>query len=174
MARLTTIGELAKSPGFKGTPQNKLAEPDGVRTIPVIDNTLPVGKNMRTSIDCYVSGQYIQPNGKVIEVRQRYTIFVGYHRETQAQTMAEVRNRIISDFDARYGGTFNVSTVHVPDIPAAPVAAGPEDEQLYQGSGLWRREVMPPYEKERFDIATEKIKAATNIKNLRDRYRFRR
>ncbi len=174
MARPTLIGELARQHGLRGTPNYKTTEPQDVRTLPVVDNTLPVGKNVRTSIDCYVSGQYVQSSGKVIEVKQRYTIFIGYNKETVVATMADVRNRVISDFDARYGGTFNITSIVIPDLPAIPDAPSADPEQMYQGSGLWRREVIPPYEKERLEISTEKIRATVNIKNIRERYRMAR
>jgi hypothetical protein len=172
MVGTTVIGELARSPGFKGTANHKMAEPNDVRTLPPVDNTLPVGRNVRTSIDCYVSGQYVQKNGKIIEVKQRYTIFIGYNEQTLVQTMNDVRNRILSDFDGRYGKAFNVNNVYVPELSAPVPYADPE--QMYAGSGLWRREVIPPHERMRYDISTEHLKAATNIKNIRERYKFRK
>lgn len=175
MARTTVIGDLARTSGLRGSPQHKVAEPEDVKTVPVVDNTSPVGRNIRTSIDCYVSGQYVQSGGKTIEVKQRYTIFVGYNKETLTATMAQIRDRVANDFSDRYGGTFNITTIYVPDL-AVPADAprGAEPEQMYQGSGLWRREVIPPYEKARLEIATERLKADINIKNIRERYRMDR
>ena len=171
---MTTIQELARSVGFKGNPRHRTAEPGQIQTVQPVDNSLPTQSNVRTSVDCYVSGQYVQRNGNVIEVTQRYTIFVAYSRNTQLQTMRQVNDRIIQDFEARYGGSFNVTTVHVPDLPI------PRDElpgvdpggvapaELYRGTELFRQ--MTRYERARLEIGTERTKARVNIGSIRKRY----
>lgn len=173
----TTIGELAKQVGFKGTPQHRMAEPSSVRTLPVIDNASPLASNIRTSVDCYVSGQYVQRDGKVIEVTQRYTIFVAYHKETQFATMQQVRDRIINDFEAKYGKTFNVTNVYVPQLPVPKekevegVGRGGE-LRFYEGSDLFKQ--MTKYEKARYEIGTQRQIASTNISSIRKRYGLKR
>lgn len=175
----TTIGELAKQVGFKGTPHHRLAEPSSVRTLPVLDNSSPVASNIRTSVDCYVSGQYVQRNGNVIEVTQRYTIFVAYHKQTQFATMQQVRDRIIMDFEAKYGKTFNVTNVFVPTLPVPKdktfrgVRKGATgDLFMYEGSELFRE--MTKYERARYEIGTQREMASTNISNIRQRYGLKR
>lgn len=171
---MTTIQELARSVGFRGPSKRRTAEPGNIQTVQPVDNSLPTQSNVRTSVDCYVAGQYVQRNGNVIEVTQRYTIFVAYSRSTQAQTMRQVNDRIIQDFEARYGGTFNVTTVHVPDLPV------PRDElpgtppggiapiEMYGGTGMFRS--MTKYERARTEIGTERTKARINIGSIRKRY----
>lgn len=175
----TTIGELAKQVGFKGSMQHRMAEPSSVRTLPVIDNSSPVASNIRTSVDCYVSGQYVQRNGHVIEVMQRYSIFVAYHKETQLATMNQVRDRIIMDFEEKYGTTFNVSNVHVPQLPVPKsesirgIGKGSVgDLSFYEGSDLFRQ--MTSYEKMRHEIGTQREMARTNIGSIRQRYGYKR
>lgn len=168
----TTIGQLASDVGFKGTSQHRITEPQKVQNLSIVDNSLPGKPTIRTSIDCYVSGQYIQKGGKMIEVTQRYTIFVSYSTQTLTATMSQARERIVGDFEARYGRTFNVSSVYVPGLPV------PKDEredrqpmELYGGSQLFKE--MTRYEKMRYDIGTEKLKADTNIRSVKSRYGFR-
>lgn len=170
---MSIISDLARNVGFRGTGQRRFAEPNAIRTLPTIDNGSPQrSKNVTTSIDCYVSGQYLQRTGKVIEVSQRYTIFIKYTAETQVATMKQLRDRIMSDFQERYGTSFNITTVHVPDIPAAPEVLPVDDMQMYGGSTLFRE--MTRYEKYRYDVGTEKAKERYNVESIRKRYGYKR
>lgn len=172
---MSQIGEIARTVGFKGTPTHRIAEPSTVRTLAVVDNTDPTSQaNVRTSVDCYVSGTYISRNGKQFEVTQRYTIFVAYSKATQAQTMTQARDRIMGDFQARYGSTFNVSSVYVPPliVPTGPIPGvqeGAAPAELYMGSRLYKQ--MTAYEKQRYDVGTERQKSRVNIESIRKRYR---
>ena len=191
MAGKSQIAEIGQTVGWKGTPAHRTAEPSTVRTLPVIDNSNRYASNVRTSVDCYVSGQYVQRNGRVLEVTQRYTIFVAYSKETQLSTMNQVRDRVLSDFQAKYGGTFNVINVQVPQLPvprSEQIPGVPPDKdamQLYGGSELFQDEMirgtpnrifreMTKYEKLRYDVGTERAKAKTNIESIRKRYKLGR
>jgi hypothetical protein len=177
LAGRSVIAELAASGGLRGTQSHKFAEPSTVKTLPVIDNAAPVGKNIRTSVDCYVAGQYVNKKGNVIEVTQRYTIFVAYNKQTQMMTMQQVRERILSDFQAKYGATFNISNVFIPQLPipvgervsrqtkAAPV-------QLYRGTDSFKS--MTQRERMIFEVGTQREVADTNIKSIRSRYGYKR
>lgn len=165
------IGQVAQESGFKGTSSHRIAEPREVRNLAVIDNTQPRRPAIRTSVDCYVSGQYVQQNGKIIEVTQRYSIFVGYSSQTQAQTMNELRSRIVMDFESKYGTTFNITTIHVPGLPVPAEREEVGEEQMYRGSSLFRE--MTKFEKRRYDIGSEHLKATTNIRAIRNRYKMR-
>lgn len=177
---MATVKEIADQVGFRGgSPTHRIAEPSTVRTLPVIDNSNPYASNVRTSIDCYVSGQYVQRNGRILEVTQRYTIFIAYDRESQPATMQQVRDRVLSDFQDKYGGQFNVSSVFVPDMPvprATLVPGVPSGAQapmeFYWGSQMFRD--MTKYEKLRFDVGTEREKASTNIASIKRRYGYKR
>lgn len=173
------IGEIAKTVGWKGTSGHKLAEPSSVQTLPVVDNSNPYQSNIRTSVDCYVSGQYVQRNGRTFEITQRYTIFVAYSRETQAATMSQVRDRVTMDFQARYGRTFNVVNTFVPGLPIpkekviqgiAPGKVAPLE--MYQGTDMFRS--MTRYEKMRWDIGAEHLKEKVNVQSIRKRYGMKR
>jgi hypothetical protein len=175
------IGVLASTVGFKNSSANsKIAEPSSIRTLPVIDNSDPTSSNIRTSIDCYVSGQYVQKNGKRLEVTQRYSIYVSYGKNTQSMTMKQVKDRIASDFQSRYGTTFNITTIYAPDLPIprsksfGGVAPGDAENPifLYGGSRLFRS--MTAYEKLRTDVGVEKTKSTLNIQSIRKRYGYPR
>ena len=169
------IGELLQTFGAQGTPNHRLISPTSVRTLPVIDNSNPLQSNVRTSVDCYVSGQYTTRTGKTVEVTQRYTIFVAYSQEMQAATMAQVRARIIEDFEGKYGRTFNVTNVFIPalPIPVAPFqsSAGGAPLTFYRGSEMFHN--MTEYERLRYDVGTQKEMSSTNIDAIRRRYASR-
>lgn len=174
------IGEIANTIGWRsGTPNAKRAEPSAVRTLPVVDNTNRFSSNVRTSVDCYVSGEYVQRNGKSFTVTQRYTIYVGYTKDTQAATMSQVRDRIASDFQAKYGRTFTITDVSVPSMPVPKdavvpgVGAGQDiPMELYMGSQFFKQ--MHGFQRMRYEIGTERTKADMNIKSIRSRYGYRR
>jgi hypothetical protein len=164
---MVTIRELAANVGFKGTSYNRTAEPQIQRNLPVIDNARgSAGPKISTSIDCYVSGEYVSGKGQRMAVIQRYSIFVSYGQDTQAATMQQVRARISQDFSERYGGTFNVAHVHVPDLLTPQRAPTADAEQFYRGSEEWRLRIA----RASFDIGTERSKITKNISNIRRRY----
>jgi len=172
---VTSITDLANQVGFKGTPSHRTAEPK-MAVLQSVNNSVPNQSNITTSVDCYVSGQYVQRNGKVIEVTQRYQIFVSYGQATQFATMDQVRNRIIQDFEGKYGKSFNVVNTHVPTlpVPTKPVLPGTTpgqsgDIEMYAGSGLFRD--MTEFEKTRYDIKTQRVQSQTNIESIKDRYK---
>jgi len=171
---VSQISELASTAPFKGTSNHKISEPQTVQTLPVIDNALPRQATVRTSVDCYVSGQYVQRSGKVLEVTQRYTIYVAYSSSTQLQTMNEVRARIVGDFEAKYGRTFNVTNAFVPvmPVPNPDVREGVSPMEMYRGTDMFKE--ITRYEKMRYDIGGEQLKEETNIRSIRKRYGYRR
>ena len=178
MAGNNIMRELASSVGFKGTPQNKLAEPSINRQLPVIDNSDPSLHNVRTSIDVYVSGQYLGPGGKTVEVIQRYTVFAAYSKRTQHQTMQQVREQVLQDFQAKYGSHFNISNIRLSGgaTPldqaaldgAGPAGGGAAPEQFYLGSGVFSS--MTRTDRERFDIGSQSSIARKNVGSIRKRY----
>lgn len=167
-----SVKEIAQQVGFKGPAHHRRAEPVEERNLPVIDNSDNFNQVMRTSIDCYVAGQYTQRDGRMLEVTQRYTIFVAYTSQTQQQTMTQVRDKLAQDFQEKYGGTFNISNIYVPMLSAPAPSVEPGAEQMYGGSDMFRE--MTRFEKARYDIGTERLKADTNIESIKKRYGLRR
>jgi len=175
VAGATEIGVLANTVGLRRTGSHtRSADPGHVRTLPVIDNTLPGSENVRTSVDCYVSGQYLQRNGQAIEVTQRYSIFVSYSKQTQFATMKELSDRIASDFSARYGSSFNITTIYVPDLPAPIEKEQPQEGspiEFYAGSKLFKAR-LGDYARMRLDVEKEYTKERVNIRSIRSRYGY--
>jgi len=176
---VSKIQELAKTVGFRGTPNHRVAEPSTVHTLPVVDNALPTRSNVRTSVDCYVSGQYVNSTGKIIEVNQRYSIFVSYTRETQMQTMKQIRDRITGDFQEKYGTGFNITNAFVPGLPVPKEQeiegigeGGVGQLEMYRGSGMFRD--MTRFERARYEIGTQREIAKINIEAIKDRYGVKR
>lgn len=169
-----SIKEIANQTGFRGPISHRRAEPMDVRTLPVIDNADSFNKSVRTSVDCYVSGQYVQRNGRVLEVTQRYTVYVSYTKESQYGTMQQVRDRIARDFQEKYGNNFNISNIYVPTlpVPVGGIEKEPGEEQMYGGSRMFRD--MTKFEKARYDIGTERLKAGINIESIKKRYGLKR
>lgn len=164
---MVSIKELAMSAGFKGSSSNRTAEPQVNRNLPIIDNGAgSAGKTISTSIDCYVSGEYVSQKGQRMAVIQRYSIFVRYGPDTQAATMQQVRARISQDFSEKYGAQFNVANVHVPDLLTPVQAPTAEAEQFYRGSEEWRMRIA----RASFDIGTERVKSSKNVTNIKRRY----
>jgi hypothetical protein len=161
----SAIGDLSRSVGWRGDRMNRVAEPGNITSLPVIDNTEPTKQNVRTSIDCYVTGTYVAKKGQIFTVRQRYTIFLSYGRNTQFQTMQQARNVIVSDFGGRYGGSFNVKDVFIPDLKLPPGEAEPM--QMYRGSSVFKGRFPG---RATYEMDTEKRIAGTNIANIRRRY----
>ena len=159
------IGDIAKTSGWRGDSHNKTAEPGTVTSLPVVDNTDPRGKNIRTSIDCYVTGTYIGKKGQSFEVKQRYTIFVSYSSNTQQETMQQARNELVKDFSSRYGKTFNVRDIFIPDFKPAPEEAAPIE--MYRGSTTFKNRFPS---RSQYDIDTERVMMKTNTANIKRRY----
>lgn len=185
VGRPNAIRDIASSTGFRGNPNYREAEVAPERNLSTIDNSTPGAPNVNTSVDCYVSGEYVGKGGKTLAVRQRYTIFVSYSKATQAQTLGQVRSEITKHFQSKYGSSFNVTHVDV-DARAMPIPAGHAVGQMfgntdagpgqiapaefYWGSGTFR--AMTKFEKLRYDIGTQSEIKDANVKSLRERYKY--
>jgi len=161
---VSQIGEIASKHGWRGSSGYKVAEPSTVTTMPVVDQSDPSSQNVRTSIDCYVSGQYVGKKGQVHEVRQRYTIFVSYSKATQYDAMQQTRNAIASDFSSKYGKTFNITTIFVPETQFR--SPEPQPAEMYRGSTVFKNR----FDRARYELGTEKVKYQQNTGNIRRRY----
>ena len=175
----SSIKELSQNVGFSGTNNHRIAEPRQNFSLPVIDNSTPHESNITTSIDVYVSGQYVVGAGRVMEVRQRYSVYVQYSKSTQQKTMNEIRTQVMKDFEDRYGDTFNITTIDIPklQIPKEAILPGTPPGQaspaeFYHGTTLFRE--MTRYERMRTEVKTQKEMSDVNIEAIRKRYGFRR
>lgn len=163
---MPSIRDIAASVGLRGSGSRRFAEPPP-RQVPVIDNSGP-GKNVTTSLDTYVAGEYIGRGGRRIEVTQRYTVFVSYGRGEQVRTMQQVRSQIMSDFARQYN-QLNMTSVHIPELRPVEVefpASGVGDVEFYERSTAFRDVIR----RASFDIETERLKAGLNVQNIKERY----
>jgi hypothetical protein len=88
--------------------------------------------------------------------------------------MKEVRERVAADFQERYGGTFNITTIHVPDLKTpVDVPNYGDDVNLYGGSALFKKQ-LGNYEKMRLDVGTEHLKDRLNVQSIRKRFGYGR
>ena len=173
---MVSIRDLAQTVGFRGPSNRRTAEPSSIKSLTPIDNEVPGEATIRTSVDCYVSGQYVHKRGKTVEVTQRYTIWVTYSSSTQLQTMNQARDRIMMDFQQRYGGTFNISNVFVAQIPVPmniKELPKPDAEpmEMYGGSAMFRS--MTRAERARYEIGTQRTQSRLNIQSIKKRYNYR-
>ena len=173
---MVSIKELARTVGFRGPRSRRTAEPSSIKSLSPIDNSIPQQATIRTSVDCYVTGQYVQSRGNTVEVTQRYTVWVAYSKSTQLQTMNQVRDRIMQDFQQRFGTTFNINNVFVQNLPVPtseniPLKPEPQPLELYRGSRLFRE--MTRVERARYEVGTQRTQARLNIESIRKRYKMR-
>ena len=168
---MTSIKEISdRSGGFKGNKQHRWAELPQNTQYTVDHSGAGRKNNVYTSIDCYVSGTYINKTGGVMEVKQRYTIYVSYNRDTMQQAMTEVRSRVVNDFSGNFP-EFRISDVFIPDqkfIQPMGDHGLVEDVQFYQGSEMFKN-------MSRIDVAQYKIQMEgdiykANVKNIKKRY----
>lgn len=166
---MTSIAEISKTATFTGSKFHKYADL-GVNNLQSVDYSGGKKNSVYTSVDCYVSGSYVGRDGKTIEIKQRYTVYVSYNRETQASAMNEVRKKIMMDFSGNFP-QFRVSDVFIPDAKfITPLGDGSrvEDAYFYYGSGLFKNASRLDVAK--YKMQTEKNIYKTNIKTIKKQY----
>jgi hypothetical protein len=168
---MPTVSEIASSSGFRGSSRHRRAEPPVISGAP-IDNASGAGPVVSTSIDMYVSGQYIGRKGQQLEVFQRYQVFVRYDASTQRSTMNQLRDQIMRDFSTRYG-EFNISATFVPELASPPAPA--QDQGFYRGGQVWAGRTSStgrPVQRARFELDTIRRQYALNTQSVRKRYKL--
>lgn len=154
---MTTISELAEQHGFKGTAYHRYSE-IGTGKQFTIDETVSGENSITTRIDCYISGSYIGNDGKSLEIKQRYTIYIAYSASTQRMAMERVRSIIMQDFESNFP-QFSVQDVFIPEekfITPLGKEGRVESEEFYYGTDLFKRLA-------RRDIAQYKLRTERDI-----------
>ena len=161
-----TLSEIFKRHKFTGPKSNRVANIDQEA---VLDYSEPNKANISTSVDCYVSGQYVSSNS-ILEVNFRFTIYVKYSANTVDEALAGVRWRVEQDFQREFPG-FELTSVIIPKerfiIPTAK-GAMTEDEFFYYGSNLYKQ--ITQMEKARFDMRVHKDIYEKNTDIVKERY----
>jgi hypothetical protein len=166
---MTSIGEIARTKGFTGGKYHKFAELDLNQKYSV-DHSGGQKNSVYTSVDCYISGTYTTNDGKVSEIRQRYTVYVAYNRETQRLAMNEVRQRMVEDFAANYP-EFRVADVFIPEAKFITPMGNEglvENVSFYHGSELFK--AMSRIDVAQYKIQTERDIYRNNVRNIKKRY----
>jgi hypothetical protein len=116
--------------------QQKQGDSTSIKPLPSVENVKQGERSISTTVDCYVSGEYVTKDGKTFKIRQRYSIAIKYSRSTLNEVMQRLRNAIQSEFTATYSGDgFQISDVFVP-LLTAPTAY--QTVEFYRGSKYWR------------------------------------
>jgi hypothetical protein len=166
---MATINDIARTKGFVGSKYHKFADM-GVNQQYSVDHSEGKKNSVYTSVDCYVSGSYAGNDGKSTEVKQRYTVYVSYNRETQKLAMNEVRQRIVDDFSHNYP-EFRVADIFIPEAKFITPLGDEglvEDMQFYHGSDLFK--AMSRIDVAQYKIQTERDIYRNNVKNIKKRY----
>lgn len=141
-----------------GGKRHRFAEAIDIDQSKVLDFSDPNTNNISTSIDCYVSGHYVDRNGNVLEVKQRYTVYISYHKESLTQAIAALRQRILDDFQNKYPG-MKIDDTFIPELVRPLGEEGiTEDIGFYYGSQM-------------FKALTKSQKLDTALKSAADMYR---
>lgn len=166
---MATIKEIAQDHGFKGQKFHKFSDL-GVNSKYSIDHSGGKKNSVYTSIDCYVAGSYIGPTGKSLEIKQRYTVYVAYNRDTQKIAMNEVRQKIIDDFSMNFP-QFRISDIFIPEAKfITPLGDDGivENAEFYQGSEMFK--AMSRIDVAQYKVDMEKNIYKSNVKSIKKRY----
>jgi hypothetical protein len=160
-----TILERAKISGGK---RHKFAEAIDIDKSKVIDYSDPNYNNISTSIDCYVSGHYLDRKGNMLEIKQRYTVYVQYNKATITPALQQVRKNILESFKNQYPGMM-IDEVFIPELISPLGKEGiMEEESFYYGSKLFKELSKSQLLDLRLKSAADMYKK--NLGTIRDRY----
>jgi hypothetical protein len=102
----------------------------------------------------------------MLEVKQRYTLYVSYNARTQTVAMARLRNDMIMDFEQNFP-QFHVTDIFIPEDKFV-IPAGPEPSEFYYGSELFKR--MSRLDVYKYRLGTERQIYDSRTRALRKRY----
>jgi hypothetical protein len=138
----------------------------------VLDYSEPNERKMALSLDCYVSGQYVDKKGNSVEVKFRFNVYVRYSASTMQNAMSGLRGRLMEEFKREFPG-FEPTTVFVePDkwrVPVAPTAA--QEVGFYEGGELYKK--LTGMQIARYEIATRKDIYDSSVSMIKKRYGLR-
>jgi len=163
---MVTISEIASTSGFKGSKYHKYSDmPADTRTAIDLSEGKKRSSVISTSVDCYVSGTYVNNKGMSVDIRQRYTVFVSYNIKTQVMALRSTRDQIMRDFTNRFTD-FKITDVFVPETSfVTPIKEGPEDVAYYEGSELFKR--MSKIDVAEYRAQTERAIYESRLKKIK-------
>jgi hypothetical protein len=166
---VATISEIADIHKLTGSRFHKFADL-GINSKHQVDLSGGKKNSVYTSVDCYVSGTYTGNDGKSMEIKQRYTVYVAYNRDTQMQAMTQVKQQIMDDFNREFP-VFRIADVFIPEAKfIKPLGSDGlvEDASFYQGSDMFK--AMSRIDVAQYKMQVEKDIYNRNIKNIKKRY----
>jgi hypothetical protein len=142
--------EMYSWSGPKKAPYGELIRPSDVE----LDYADPSETPITTTIDCFITGTYIDQKGKMFTIRQRYSVTITYSSSTVVQAMARIRDRLIQKFQAE-NESFMVGDIFIPELQReVPFKTTPEPIYTYRGGKLWR--YLTRIEEGKFKIGLQK------------------
>lgn len=123
-----------------------------------------------TTIDCYVSGTYVTSKGKVFSIRERFSITVTYSNSTIIETMARVRELLISKFEQE-NPEFKISDIFIPEL-RPEMKRIPEPTFVYRGGKVFR--YMTRLQEGRLVLGTERDIYKSRARRIIEKYGLKR
>lgn len=141
---------LFKWAGTKHAPYGDIITP---QRLPSLDYSELNKKTISTEVTCFITGTYITDRGKIFTIRQRYSVYVRYNRDTLREVMSRVRQMIIDKFNQENEG-FTITDIFIPEFMTP--SAIPEPTYLYRGGKIFRYITRYNAQQGKFMLDTEK------------------
>jgi hypothetical protein len=153
---------------ISGGRKHRFAEAVQIDRSKVLDFSDSKENNISTSVDCYVSGHYVDGKGNVLEVKQRYTVFLAYSGSSLQLAMGSLKQRILDDFQNKYPG-MNIDEVFIPKMIAPIGDEGvTEDLTFYFGSQMFRTLTKAQQRSDKLGSASDMYKR--NVDTIKRRF----
>lgn len=163
------FGSLFERFSWVGGSQSRYGDSAEAIQLPTVDDTVQGEYVVDTTIDCYVTGTYIDKKGRLTQVKQRYSVRIRYSKSTFDRVMAALREKLASAFTDKYSGYgFDITNVFIPDL-LMPREPAPAEE--YKGSRYWKLITRVEMQREQ-DLARTIYRS--RIKGIIKRYSIRR
>lgn len=140
------------------------------KTLPSLDYSSEKEKPIITTVDCYVTGTYIDNKGKIFTIRERYSIDITYSNSTIIEAMARVRQLLISKFQED-NPSFEIGRIFIPELPPE-MKRIPEPKYTYRGGRVYR--YMTRIEEGKLMLGTEKDIYKSRAERIIKRYGLKR
>lgn len=137
--------------------------------LPSLDYTERTEKSISTSVDVFVTGQYISHKGRTFSIRERYTVHVRYSMSNIREVMSRIREMIMSKFQ-QDNPDFNITDIFIPELIRP--SAVPEPKYMYRGGRVWR--YITRFSEGRFRLQTEKDIYKSRASRLIAKYGLKR
>jgi hypothetical protein len=154
---------------WMGGSQSRYGDSHEAIQLPTIDDAVQGEYAVDTTVDCYVTGTYIDSKGRLSQIKQRYSIRVKYSKSSYERVMSALREKIAQEFTQKYSGYgFDITNVFIPDLL---VPKEPQPVEEYKGSRYWKLITRVDMNRE---MDTARTIYRSRIKGIIKRYSIRR